>query len=55
MSTLPVQKSLEERVALLEARMNDALCRTENNAAAIDFVAMMTDTELEPEEEVDEV
>ena len=45
-----MKESLESRVAKLEQKVNELLCENANNAATIDFVAMMADVEI-PESE----
>lgn len=45
-----MKESLESRVAKLEQKVNELLCENANNAATIDFVAMMADVEI-PEDE----
>ena len=49
-----VQVSLEKRVANLEQALNGILSKAKDNEANIDYIAMMTDVEIEPETEVDD-
>lgn len=50
---MAIKRTLEERIARIEAVLHITDDDTERNAANIDYVAMMTDVEL-PEEEGDE-
>lgn len=43
--------TIEERVARLEAAMNKVACNAENNRANLEYISMMTDVDLDEEEE----